>query len=111
MATSTEPGGPFLFGRAFLPDGNETRDQTLFVDEGTGDAFLVRTYYATVDYILPEPVMQPMWESVKRNTTCVGSDKECTHFGLNFHRSAYHLGYDDSDDVCAPRLRQEKLPL
>ena len=37
----------------------------MFHDEAKGKAYLARTYYATVNYWLPEPVMQPMWESVK----------------------------------------------
>lgn len=91
VATSDSAGGPFTFVRSFFPDGNRTKDQTLYVNEN-GTAFLLRSFYTTVDYILPEAVMQPIWESVK--------DKEGrTNFGLNFHRAFYEPGYDNFHDI------------
>ena len=88
--------------RSFKPDNNETHDMTV-IQDANGVAHLARTYYATTSYYLPEPVMQPMWESVKfRNGTC--------NYGLNYHRAFYHEGYDDNDDICNQRLRKEDKP-
>ena len=99
VAISDYPNGPYAFVRSFRPDNNETHDMTVIQDEN-GVAHLARTYYATTSYHLPEPVMQPMWESVKfENGTC--------NYGLNYHRSFYHAGYDDNDDICNQRLRKE----
>jgi len=103
VAQSEFPGGPFeVIGEAFLPDGNETFDQTILQPQ-PGLALLVRTYFATVDYILPEAVLQPLWESVK-------DDAGEIDFGLSYHRAFYHEGYDDSNDICIQRVRQEDLP-
>ena len=102
IAVSDFPTGPFEFNRSFLPDKNETHDQTVVHDKQTGDAFLIRTYYATVDYLLPTPVMQPLWESVKKADGSV-------NYGLNYHRATYDSGYDDSDDICIQRLRKEDV--
>lgn len=101
VATADFPGGPFELHDVMLPDGNETKDQTVFA-QPDGKAYLVRTYYATVDYVLPEPVMQPLWESVK------GENGE-VDYGVNYHRSIYKDGYDNSDDICIQRLRKEHL--
>jgi hypothetical protein len=99
VAISDFPNGPYAFVRSFRPDTNETHDMTVIQDD-KGVAHLARTYYATTSYHLPEPVMQPMWESVKyENGTC--------NYGLNYHRSFYHEGYDDNDDICNQRLRKE----
>ncbi len=99
VAISDYPNGPYAFVRSFRPDSNETHDMTVIQDD-KGVAHLARTYYATTSYHLPEPVMQPMWESVKfRNGTC--------NYGLNYHRSFYHEGYDENDDICSQRLRKE----
>eukprot|EP00957_Ditylum_brightwellii_P090556 6896090-Ditylum_brightwellii.AAC.1 len=42
------------------PDGNQTRDQTRMQDKNSNDGavYLVRTYYAPIEYVLPSPVMQ-----------------------------------------------------
>ena len=71
VATSDHYNGPFSFVRSFYPDGNKTRDQTVFIDD-EGKAFLIRTSYETTDYVLPSPVMQPIWETAdlaQRETT------------------------------------------
>ncbi|GBG29577.1 Hypothetical Protein FCC1311_057982 [Hondaea fermentalgiana] len=99
VATADFPGGPFAIHDVFLPNGNETHDQTV-LQRPDGQAVLVRTYFATVDYILPEPVMQPMWESVKDSSGEVD-------YGLNYHRSTYLEGYDDPNDICIQRVRKE----
>ena len=57
IAVSLLPNGPFDFVRSFHPDGNLTRDQTLF-PTADGGALLGRTYYATTEFILPAAVMQ-----------------------------------------------------
>ena len=91
VAISDTANGPFEFVRSFYPDGNKTKDQTIHVNEN-GTAFLLRTFYTTVDYILPEAVMQPIWESVK-------DGNGGTNFGLNFHRAHYEADYDNFHDV------------
>jgi len=99
VATSRFPGGPFDFVRSFYPDGNETRDQAVF-QKADGSAYLIRTYYATVDYVLPSPVMQPMWESVQNSDGSI-------NFGLSYHRAYYEPGYDNVSDISEQRLRGE----
>uniref|UniRef100_A0A7S2LHS3 GH16 domain-containing protein n=2 Tax=Leptocylindrus danicus TaxID=163516 RepID=A0A7S2LHS3_9STRA len=110
VAISDFANGPFDFVRSFYPDGNETHDQTIFIDgdvDGEGrlnsTAYLVRTYYATIEYVLPAAVMQPMWESVKNID---GS----THFGLTYHRANYEPGYDNYHDIYLQRWRKEDIP-
>ena len=113
VAVSNYPNGPFTFVRSFLPDTNETQDMTVMtIGE---DAALVRTYYATTEFVLASPVMQPMWESVKKPSGVSvseyeGNYKENRNFGLNYHRSNYHPLYDDNDDICYQRLRAEDRP-
>lgn len=102
IAVSDYHNGPFEFVRSFYPDGNQTRDQTLFQDED-GTAYLFRTYYATVDYVIPKAVMQPTWESVKNSD---GS----TNFALSYHRAKYDPGYDDYHDIYLQRWRTEDKP-
>lgn len=99
VATSDYPGGPYSIYNVSLPNGNETHDQTV-IQRDDGKALLIRTYYATVDYLLPEPVMQPMWESVKDEYGDVD-------YGLNYHRATYLEGYDDANDICIQRVRME----
>lgn len=65
------------------------------------ESFLVRTYLATKDYILPTPVMQPLWQSVQR------ADGQGIDFGLNFHRAFYHPMYDNYHDIYLQRVRME----
>eukprot|EP00984_Skeletonema_dohrnii_P017050 scaffold7682_cov137-Skeletonema_dohrnii-CCMP3373.AAC.4 len=102
VAVSDYHSGPFEFVRSFYPDGNQTRDQTLFQDDD-GAAYLFRTYYTTVDFVIPEAVMQPTWESVKNSD---GS----TNFALSYHRAAYDPGYDDYHDIYLQRWRTEDKP-
>ncbi len=117
VAVSDYPNGPFTFVRSFLPDTNETQDMTV-MKVGT-DAALVRTYYETTEFVLASPVMQPLWESVKKpkgvpvpeyvsDTGEVYMEKR--NFGLNYHRAFYHSQYDDNDDICYQRLRAEDRP-
>lgn len=102
VATSDDSKGPFVFVRSFYPDGNKTRDFNLFQDED-GSSYLIRTFYNTIEYLLPTPVMDPIWESVKNSD---GS----TNFGLTYHRAFYHTGYDDYDDIRAQRWSGEDQP-
>lgn len=103
VAVSDYPNGPFEFVRSFYPDGNQTRDQTLFQDNDSGAAYLFRTYYDTVEYVLPAAVMQPTWESVKN------ADGNTNH-ALSYHRAEYHPGYDDYHDIYVQRWRTEDKP-
>ena len=102
VAVSDEPNGPFTFLRSFYPDGNQTRDQTLHQDED-GSAYLFRTFYQTVDYVMPEAVMQPTWESVKNADGSI-------NFALSHHRAEYNPGYDDYHDIYLQRWRTEDKP-
>jgi len=102
VAASDYPNGPFEFVRSLYPDGNQTRDQTLFQDDD-GAAYLFRTYYDTVEYVLPKAVMQPTWESVK-------NADGTTNFALSFHRAKYEPGYDDFHDIFKQRWRTEDKP-
>ena len=113
VAISNYPNGPFSFVRSFYPDTNETQDMTVMMIGD--DAALVRTYYATTEFVLASPVMQPLWESVKRPqgvsvSEYEGNYKENRNFGLNYHRAFYHELYDDNDDICYQRLRAEDRP-
>lgn len=116
VATSTYPNGPFTFERSFYPDApiespggqsiNETRDQTIaMLDTAAGEqrAFLLRSYYKTVEYWLPRPVMDPLWQSVQ---TPEGE----TDFGLSYHRAFHHVDYDDPADIYLQRWRMEDTP-
>lgn len=99
VATSGYINGPYRVSRTLHPDGNSTVDLQLLQDKN-GTAYLVRTYYATVQYWLPEPVMQPLWESVKE------PDGD-TNFALSYHRAFYHPEYDNPDDIYMQRWRFE----
>ena len=101
VASSKFPAGPFIFNSTFLPNKNETHDQTL-IKLSDGRAMLARTYYATVDYIMPQPIMQPLWESVKNPDGSV-------NFGLNYHRAWYEPNYDDYHDIYIQRWRKENV--
>ncbi|CAM9248295.1 unnamed protein product, partial [Ectocarpus fasciculatus] len=98
VAESPYEDGPFLFLRSLYPDGNQTRDQATFINNG--EAVLARTYYSTVEYIAPEAIMQPVWESVKNRD---GS----TNYAMNYHRSSYDIGYDNYHDIYIQRWRNE----
>ena len=120
VATSLWPSGPFTFAHSLLPDGNETVDLTIistfdhsldpsnctkpdqFVadDDCSKVSFLARTYYATKSYLMPLPIMQPVWESVK-------DEHGNVNFAANFHRALYAAGYDNPDDIYKQRWRME----
>jgi hypothetical protein len=102
VAVSDYYSGPFHFVRSFYPDGNQTHDQTVFQDDD-GTAYLFRTYFASVDYVVPEAVMQPTWESVKNADGSV-------NFALSYHRAEYDKGYDDYHDIYLQRWRTEDKP-
>ncbi|KAL9182021.1 hypothetical protein ACHAXT_012364 [Thalassiosira profunda] len=102
VAVSDYANGPFAFVRSFYPDGNQTRDQTLFQDDD-GSAYLFRTFYDTVEYVLPAAQMQPTWESVKNADGSI-------NFALSYHRAEYHPGYDDYHDIYLQRWRTEDKP-
>lgn len=112
VATSEFANGPFHFNRSFYPDApleapgalsiNETHDQTI-LSQPNGRAYLVRNYYKTVNYWLPRPVMDPIWQSVKKQDGT-------TDFGLSYHRAVFHEGYDDVDDTYLQRWRGEDVP-
>jgi len=112
VAVSDYPDGPFDFIRSMYPDGNVTRDQTILYgsNKGTKDdanvartAYLIRTYYATVEYVLPSAMMQPIWESVKNRDGSI-------NFALSHHRANYEPGYDDYHDIYLQRWRKEDVP-
>ncbi len=60
--------------------------------DANGSAYLARTYFKDVEYTLPSPVMQPIWESVKTSEGTIDN-------GLNFHRAFYHIDYDNYHDI------------
>lgn len=119
VASSAYPNGPFEFERSFYPDApleapggqsiNETHDQTIAVlDAGVADgmvpaAYLIRTYFKTVELWLPRPVMDPLWQSVQN------ADGN-TEYGLSYHRAFYHQGYDNPNDIYLQRWRMEDKP-
>lgn len=103
VAVSDFANGPFTFIRSFYPDGNQTRDHAIYKEENSDAAYLIRTYYATVDYVLPSAVMQPIWESVKNADGTI-------NFALSHHRANYESGYDDYHDIYLQRWRQEDKP-
>jgi len=101
IATSPYEDGPFLFRRSFYPDGNETRDQVTYIQDSK--AQLGRTYYATVEFVLPKAMMQPVWESVKNRYGEI-------NFTTNYHRAFYDIGYDNFHDIYEQRWRNEDQP-
>lgn len=101
IATSVYEDGPFLFRRSFYPDGNRTRDQVIYkTDQQT--AVLGRTYYQTVEFILPGAIMQPVWESAKGRDGLI-------NFRSNYHRAVYDIGYDNYNDIYNQRWRTEDV--
>ena len=102
IAVSEFATGPFDFVRSYYPDGNQTRDQTLF-QEPDGSTYLIRSYYADVEFVLPSAMMQPTWESVK------DADGNTDH-ALTYHRAHYEPGYDDFHDIYTQRWRTEDKP-
>jgi len=102
IATSPYEDGPFLFRRSFYPDGNRTRDQVTFVND-EGLPLLGRTYYQTVEFLLPQALMQPVWESAKDRSGTI-------NYRSNYHRAEYDAGYDNFNDIYAQRWRKENIP-
>jgi hypothetical protein len=101
ICTSNFEDGPFFFRRSFYPDGNVTKDQNIFINGG--QPVLARTYYATQEYLAPERVMSPVWESVKNKDGTV-------NFRQSYHRAKYALGYDNFHDIAIQRWRNESTP-
>ncbi len=64
---------------------------------------LARTYYQTVEFVLPEAMMQPTWESAKSRSGVI-------NYRSNYHRAWYHMGYDNYNDIYAQRWRKEDMP-
>lgn len=102
VATAAHAGGPYTFRRSFYPDGNETRDQAVW-HAPKGGAFLGRTYFTDIEYVMPSPQMQPVWEMVLNATGQFD-------FGLSYHRAFYHRDYDDYHDIYLQRWRLEDRP-
>jgi hypothetical protein len=48
-----------------------------------GHAYLARTFYQDVEYVMPDRVMQPIWDSVK-------NAKGEVDYRLNEHRAYYN---------------------
>lgn len=69
-------------------------------------AFLLRTYFKTVEYWLPRPIMDPLWQSVPS----ADGDGTTTDFGLSYHRAVHHVDYDDPTDIYLQRWRMEDAP-
>ena len=99
IASSPYEDGPFLFRRSFYPDGNQTRDQVVFVNDEQ-QPVLGRTYYQTVEYVLPEAMMQPVWESAKSRSGTI-------NYRSNYHRAFYSIGYDNYNDIYLQRWTKE----
>ena len=97
IAVSDYPNGPFDFVRSFYPDGNKTRDQIVWNVGNEG--FLGRTYYNDVEFVLPEPLMQPWWSMVVVNGV--------TDFALSYHRTFYSSDYDNYHDIYKQKWRLE----
>jgi hypothetical protein len=101
IASSPYEDGPFLFRRSFYPDGNQTRDQVVFVND-EGQPVLGRSYYQTVEYVLPEAMMQPVWESAKSVSGEI-------NYRSNYHRAFYSIGYDNFNDIYLQRWTKEDV--
>jgi hypothetical protein len=101
VASSPFEDGPFFFKRSWYPDGNKTRDQVIFFND-ENKAVLARTYYQTVEFLQPEAVMQPVWESVKNRDGT-------RNYRLNYHRGVYDIGYDNYHDIFFQRWRTENV--
>lgn len=67
-----------------------------------GTAYLGRTYYQDVEYVLPDRVMQPIWEGVRNADGSI-------NFPLNYHRAYYDADYDDYNDIFQQRWRKEDI--
>ena len=112
VAQALYPNGPFIYKQSLYPDApveapgrlpvKESHDHTVIVDPNTRVAFFIKTYFKDVNYWLPRPVMQPLWESINF------ADKNGTDFALSYHRGVYHRGYDDPEDIYLQRWRAEE---
>ncbi|ETM99600.1 hypothetical protein PPTG_18680 [Phytophthora nicotianae INRA-310] len=123
VASSEYPNGPFTFLHSLYPDAapleapgglsiNETHDQTVAIIPTVNKqdaAYLIRTYYKTVEYWLPRPVMDPLWQSVQKPSD-TNARETVTDFGLSYHRAFHHMGYDDPTDIYLQRWRMEDTP-
>ncbi|KAG6958275.1 hypothetical protein JG687_00009488 [Phytophthora cactorum] len=123
VASSEYPNGPFTFLYSLYSDAapleapggqsiNETHDQTVAIISTPNKqdaAYLVRTYYKTIEYWLPRPVMDPLWQSVQ-NPSPTKTGETVTDFGLSYHRAFHHMGYDDPTDIYLQRWRMEDTP-
>ena len=100
VATSPFEDGPFLFRRSFYPDGNMTLDQVPFYNDGV--PVLARSYFLTTEYVLPEAMMQPVWESAKDQSGTI-------NYRSNYHRAFYDPSYDNFNDIYLQRWRLEDV--
>jgi len=60
----------------------------------------LRSYYATVEFVLPSAIMQPTWESVKDINGHIDT-------AATYHRAQYKPEYDDYHDIYLQRWRTE----
>lgn len=67
-----------------------------------GTAYLGRTYYQDIEYVMPERVMQPIWDSVRNPDGSI-------NFPLNYHRAYFDSEYDDYHDIFLQRWRKEDI--
>jgi Ca2+-binding EF-hand superfamily protein len=114
VATALYPNGPFFYKKSIYPDApveapgelpvREAHDLTVIVDPETRAAFFVKTFFKDINYWLPRPVMQPLWESINLLNGENGTD-----FALSYHRGMYHRGYDDPEDIYLQRWRAEEV--
>lgn len=103
VAVARHPSGPFVFAHSLRPDDDEVVDLTILQEEDTGNAYMARTFYSTTRYILPAPVMQPIWSAIY-------DANDEIDFSLNYHRAYYHYGYDNPEDIYMQRWRLEDIP-
>ena len=102
VLVSVYSDGPFFLRRTFYPDGNRTADQIVFINS-KGQPVLARTYYQTVEFLLPKQIMQPIWESVKYRNGSV-------NYRNNYQRTQYDVGYDNAHDIFQQIWRKENIP-
>lgn len=102
VATSPYEDGPFLFRRSFYPDGNRSLDQVPFKSDADDSFVLARSYFLTVEYVLPQAMMQPVWESAKDQSGTI-------NYRANYHRANYDPSYDNFNDIYLQRWRLEDV--
>jgi hypothetical protein len=107
IAVSDYANGPYDFVRSFYPDGNQTRDQIVWNVGKEG--FLGRTYYNDVEFVLPEPIMQPWWSLVKVPVNINGTIVQQPDFALSYHRTFYSSDYDNFHDIFKQVWRKEHI--